>query len=108
MAGRSFPLPHTAAVIQPAFYRDLPFTSARPPRHILLRGSPLAELSTELVTPLGGPGDPLLTAAAANRVTDLVTCGRVVGASGDLRVLLPHDLGVITPHVEQAAAVAAD
>ena len=36
--------PQTTALIQPAFYADLPFTSARPPRHIQLDGA-LPELS---------------------------------------------------------------
>src|SRR5919205_3801062 len=41
--------PATTALIQPAFYADLPFTSARPPRHILVGGRALPELSTSLV-----------------------------------------------------------
>src|SRR5919199_1480344 len=39
--------PQTTALIQPAFYPDLPFISARPARHIQLGGRALAELSVE-------------------------------------------------------------
>jgi hypothetical protein len=49
--------PQTTALIQPAFYADLPFSSARPP-HIQFDGAVLPELSIRLVSPLAGPGDP--------------------------------------------------
>ena len=99
--------PQTTALIQPAFYADLPFTSARPPRHIQLDGAVLPELSVRLVTPLAGPGDPTLAAAAATRVRELLSGGLVVDGDGNERLLQPHDVAVITPHVEQASAVAA-
>ena len=70
--------PQTTALIQPAFYADLPFTSARPPRHIQLDGAALPELSVRPVTPLAGPGDPILAAAAADRVRELLSGGLVV------------------------------
>src|SRR5436305_2074727 len=63
--------PQTTALIQPAFYPDLPFTSARPPRHIQLGGSNLPELSIELVEPIAGPGDPIIVATAADRPREL-------------------------------------
>jgi hypothetical protein len=99
--------PRTTALIQPAFYADLPFTSARPPRHIQLDGEALPELSTRVVTPLAGPGDPVVSSAAAARVRDLLSAGLVVDADGNSRPLQPRDVAVITPHVEQASAVAA-
>src|SRR5919206_920879 len=58
--------PDTTALIQPAFYADLPFTSARLARHVLLGGRALPELSAHLVPTLAGPGDPGLATAAAN------------------------------------------
>jgi hypothetical protein len=99
--------PQTTALIQPAFYGDLPFTSARPPRHIQLDDAGLPEFSVRPVTPLAGPGDPILAATAATRVRDLLSGGLVVDADGNERLLQPHDAAVITPHVEQASAVAA-
>jgi AAA domain len=99
--------PRTTALIQPAFYADLPFASARPPRHIELDGAELPELTTSIVTPLAGPGDPTLASAAAARVRELLSGGLVVDVDGKPRPLQPHDVAVITPHVEQASAVAA-
>jgi hypothetical protein len=99
--------PQTTALIQPAFYADLPFTSARPPRHIQLDGAVLPELSVRLVTPLAGPGDPSLAAAAANRVRELLSGGMMVDGDVNVHPLQPHDVAVISPHVEQASAVAA-
>jgi hypothetical protein len=99
--------PQTTALIQPAFYADLPFTSARPPRHIEFDGDALPELSTRFVTPLAGPGDPILATAAADRVRELLTAGFVVDEHGNPQPLEPHAVAVITPHVEQASAVAA-
>jgi hypothetical protein len=54
-----------------------------------------------------GPGDPGLTSAAACRVRELMQDGLVVDQAGATRRLEPRDLAVITPHVEQASAVAA-
>jgi hypothetical protein len=99
--------PQTTALIQPAFYANLPFTSARTPRHVVLGGAALPELENRPVTPLGGHGDPLIVATAADRVRQLVSCGLLVDSSGSCQALQPTDVAVITPHVEQAAAVAA-
>jgi hypothetical protein len=99
--------PCTTALIQPAFYADLPFVSARPPRHVLLAGRALPELSPRLVPTRAGPGDPGLAAAAADRVRELLADGLVVDEAGTRRALASGDLAVITPHVEQASAVAA-
>ena len=98
--------PATTALIQPAFYADLPFDSVRPPRHVLLGGTVLPELSMCEVQPLAGPGDPILAETAATRVVELLSNGVVVDQDGNFRSLTADDLGVITPHVEQASAVA--
>jgi hypothetical protein len=99
--------PATTALIQPAFYADLPFDSVRPPRHVVLDGTPLSELSVQEVQPLAGPGDPILAEAAAARVSELLCGGSVVDQDGNLKTLTGGDVAVITPHVEQASAVAA-
>ncbi len=99
--------PQTTALIQPAFYAELPFSSARPPRHIQFDGAVLPELSIRLASPLAGPGDPILAASAAERVRDLLSGGLVVDGTDAPRRVQPTDVAVITPHVEQASAVAA-
>jgi hypothetical protein len=99
--------PATTNLVQSSFYRDLPFDSVRPPRQLLIGPTPLPELSVELVAPLGGPGDPSIAAAAAARVRQLVEGGVLVGGTAAPRQLQPEDIGVITPHVEQASAIAA-
>ena len=99
--------PRTTALIQPAFYPDLPFDSARPPRHVQLGESALPELSLQQVAVMAGPGDPMLAATAAERVRDLIDGGFVVDADGQHAPLHPDDVAVITPHVEQASAIAA-
>jgi hypothetical protein len=100
--------PETTALIQPAFYTDLPFVSVRPPRHLELNGSKLPELITRLVSSKAGPGDPAISAAAAERVRELLA-GAVVVGGGDQQdqPLRPDQVVVITPHVEQASAVSA-
>ena len=99
--------PQTTALIQPAFYPDLPFDSARPPRHIQLGGHALPEIVVQEAQTLAGPGDPILAAAAAERVRELLDGGFVVNQDGNSTALSSRDLAVITPHVEQASAVAA-
>lgn len=99
--------PQTTALIQPAFYADLPFVSARPPRHLVLAGRVLPELSAQPVTALAGPGDASLATTAAGRARDLLELGSVVDEHGHERRLRPEDLAIITPHVEQASAIAA-
>ncbi len=99
--------PQTAALIQPAFYSDLPFDSVRPPRHVQLDGTALPELSVLEVQTLAGPGDPVLATTAAARVRELTADGFVVDDHDNHRPIRPNDVGVITPHVEQASAIAA-
>jgi hypothetical protein len=98
--------PRTAALIQPAFYPDLPFESARAPRSLELDSQNVPELDMELVQTVAGPGDPALTTAAAARVRQLL--GAVLATDGNEapRRLTAADIAVITPHVEQASAMA--
>ena len=99
--------PRTTALIQPAFYPGLTFDSARPPRHIELAGEALPELSLHEVRVMAGPGDPVLAATAADRVRELIDRGQVLDADGQHAPLQSSDVAVITPHVEQASAIAA-
>jgi hypothetical protein len=99
--------PRTTALIQPAFYPGLPFDSARPPRHIELAGEALPELSLHEVPVMAGPGDRVLAATAAERIRELIDRGRVLDADGRHAPLQSSDVAVITPHVEQASAIAA-
>ena len=59
------------------------------------------------VQPLAGPGDPILPETAAQRVAELLDSGAVVDQDGNSKPFGPEDVAVITPHVEQASAVAA-
>jgi hypothetical protein len=99
--------PQTTTLIQPAFYADLLFDSIRPPRYVQLGDTALPELSVREVRTLAGPGDPVLAATAATRVRELTDGGFVVDDHGSHRPVRPHDVAVITPHVEQASAIAA-
>ncbi|WP_432573496.1 AAA family ATPase [Kineococcus sp. SYSU DK005] len=112
--------PETTALIQPAFYPDLPFTSARPERYLTApgegthehgqhdqHGARLPELSARTVATSAGPSDPALPAAAAARVRELLHCAVVDAQHPGGRPLTAHDVAVITPHVDQQCAVAA-
>lgn len=99
--------PETTALIQPAFYADLPFTSIRAPRQLEVLGSPVPELTTRVVSLMAGPGDPLLAMAAAERVRELINRAVLVAGAEAPVELHPDQVAVITPHVEQAAAVTA-
>jgi hypothetical protein len=50
----------------------------RPPRHLQLSGIRLPEVMVQRVSPMAGPGDPLLAATAADRVRELLDGGMVV------------------------------
>lgn len=107
----------TTALIQPAFYPNLPFTSRRPPEHIseteddpmpelAQRGAAaLPEMSHRPVTPLAGPSDPLLAEACADRARSLL--GAILTTTSGSRRVDGSDLAVVCAHVNQAAAVRA-
>jgi len=98
--------PATTALVQPAFYPDLPFTSKRPPEHLSAPdGTVLPEIAHRVVTVTGGPGDPALTAACAARVRDLL--GTTLTTSAGQRAVTADNVAVVCAHVTQAAAVRA-
>lgn len=98
--------PQTTALIQPTFYPDLPFGSARPDRHVSVRGDRLPEITSTPVTTVSGPSDPAIAAAAAEQVHDLLDGGQV-HSDGTTRALTPDNIAVVVPHVGQAAVIAA-
>jgi hypothetical protein len=98
--------PATTALIQPAFYPSLPFTSRRPPEHIAGPAGPLPELAHQRITPTGGPADPALAAACAARVRALLA-GHTVETGAGGRPMEGSDIAVVTAHVTQASAVRA-
>lgn len=98
--------PETTALIQPAFYPALPFTSRRPPEHIESQaGESLAEISNQLVKVSGGSGDPILTGRCAERVRELI--GHRLQTEAGNRTMTAYDVAVVCAHVGQAAAVRA-
>ena len=98
--------PVTTALIQPAFYPDLPFTSRRPPEHLADRdGTPLPEIAHRPVAVTAGPGDPVLVAACADRTRALLDS--TVTTEQGTRPVVAEDLAVVCAHVTQAAAVRA-
>jgi len=98
--------PATTTLIQPAFYPELPFTSRRPPEHLTdTAGTVLPELAHRLVAAPGGPGDPALITACAQRIGQLLTATHT-DATGQ-RGMTAADLAVVCAHVTQAAAVRA-
>lgn len=99
--------PVTTALIQLAFYPDLPFSSVRPPRHLTLAGTWLGELAATAHDLPGGTSDPTLPAVAADLARDLLARGRLHADGEPDRPLITADLAVITPHVDQATAAAA-
>jgi ATP-dependent exoDNAse (exonuclease V) beta subunit len=48
-----------------------------------------------------------VAAGVAARVRELLDGGRIVEAKGTVRNLQPEDIAVLTPHFDQASAVAA-
>lgn len=98
--------PDTTALVQTAFYPDLPFTSRRPPEHITANGQPLPELTHRAITVANGSTDTALIVAAVTRVRTLLDGAQVCTAAGT-RPLTEDDLAIVVPHVPQAAAVRA-
>ena len=97
--------PDTTALLAP-LYPALPFTSARPPRHIAAGGTPLPEYRATAHPATGGTADPRVILAATQTVRDLLATGTVTTPDGT-RTLDPSDVAVIAPHVEQSALAAA-
>jgi hypothetical protein len=103
--------PDTTAVVQPAFYPDLPFASMRPTRSLDITAGRLAGVNSELVRidvpgAAQGMADPAMAATVADIAASLV--GSVVtDDTGVDRALDAGDVGVVCAHVVQTAAVAA-
>ncbi|MEN3124022.1 AAA family ATPase [Janibacter sp. LM] len=97
--------PQTTALIQPAFYPDLPFTSKRPPEHVTAHGEHLPEVTHHATPTTAGPADPALINAVADRARDLI--GTNLTTTEGTRAMTADDLAVVVPHVAQAAAVRA-
>jgi len=98
--------PATTALIQPAFYPTLPFTSRRPPEHLTdPAGNPLPEIAHHQVAVNAGPGDPALVTACADRVHTLL--GTDLHTTEGTRTLTARDVAVVCAHVTQAAAIRA-
>lgn len=97
--------PATTALIQPAFYPALPFTSRRPAEHLTGRDGQLPEISHQPITVTAGPGDPALVTACADRIGQLLAT--TLTTSGGRRPVTAADLAVVCAHVSQAAAVRA-
>ena len=98
--------PTTTALIQPAFYPDLPFTSRRPPEHLTTHtGQQLPEITTQPVTGTAGPSDPAFTHACADAARALLT-GSLTTGDGT-RPLTDSDIAVVTAHVNQSATIRA-
>ncbi|MGC5225195.1 AAA family ATPase [Micromonospora sp. DT81.3] len=97
--------PDTTALLAP-LYPTLPFTSARPPRHLAAHGTALPEYRGLALPATGGTADPRVIHAATQTARDLLNTATVNTANGT-RPLEPADVAVIAPHVEQAALAAA-
>ena len=97
--------PQTTDLISP-LYPTLPFTSARTPSHITLDGTQLPEHRPLPMSTRGDHTDPALATTAADTARRLLT-GTLTTTDGS-RPMKPTDLAVITPHVHQAALVAAN
>jgi hypothetical protein len=67
-----------------------------------LDGATRPALGALVVAPRAGLGDPLVAAAAEERVRELLA-GGIVSDAGAERRLQSTDVAVITPHVEQAS-----
>jgi hypothetical protein len=98
--------PATTALVQPAYYPHLPFESLRPPEHVIGPHGALPEIAHRPVPAPGGPDDPVLTAACAGRVRELLD-GHALRIPGGQRPLVAADIAVVAPHVSQASAIRA-
>ncbi|GAA4492536.1 AAA family ATPase [Microbacterium panaciterrae] len=96
--------PDTADLLAP-LYPDLPFTSARPLRHIAQDGIRLPEYRAIPVPATGGTADPRAIQTATDTIRALLTA--TLHTPDSTGILLPEDLALIVPHVEQAALAAA-
>lgn len=87
-------------------YPTLPFTSARPPRHLAAHSDRLPEYRALPVAATGGTADPSVIQTATDAARSLLGTASVV-TDDTTTPLTPADVAVIVPHVEQAALAAA-
>lgn len=97
--------PDTTDLLAP-LYPNLPFTSARPPRHLAASGDRLPEYRALPVAATGGTADPSVIQTATDTARTLLDTASVVTDDSTTR-LTESDVAVIVPHVEQAALAAA-
>lgn len=98
--------PETTALIQPAFYPDLPFTSRRPAEHVTdAAGEALPEIAMSTHPASAGVTDPGVMSACADRVRGLL--GASLTTAEGTRPMTEGDVLVVVGHVQQAAAVRA-
>lgn len=96
--------PATAHALQPLY--PFAFGSGRYPRHLLLNGTQAPEFAVRRVgSDAVSQDDPAVADAIAAAVHDLLDGGEYRDETGATRPLAPSDIGVVTAHVDQAAAV---
>lgn len=98
--------PVTTALLQPACYPSLPFTSRRPPEHVTIDGDPAPEVQALPVAAPGGPGDAAMLRTVADRARHLIEHATLTTSEGT-RTMEAEDVAVVLPHVSQAGAVRA-
>ncbi|HVT78454.1 MAG TPA: AAA family ATPase [Acidimicrobiales bacterium] len=106
-------LPHTyrlgpasTALVQPAFYPSMPFTSARPNRALLLGGVAAPEIDAYTVTGAGHECDPAVLDTAAARVRGILHGGLIEDENGT-RPVAQSDIAVVCSRVSQTAGIRA-
>lgn len=103
----------TTDIVQPAFYPDMPFSSARPDRTLSVTGDGIGHLNgvdaevalIELEGDGYGIADPEVADRIAQIVSEVIETGTVT-VDGHTRRLTGQDVGVVCAHVVQTTAVA--
>lgn len=98
--------PATTELVSEVFYPALPFTSRRPPEHIVYARAVLPEIAHGLIAVADGPTDPVIAATAVDRVRALIATA-VYSTIGGVRPVTEQDVAVVVPHVAQACAIRA-
>lgn len=98
--------PDTTRLVSGVFYTALPFTSRRPPEHIVFAREVLPEVAHRLIAVADGPTDPVIAATVVGRVRALIATA-VYSTSSGVRPVTEQDIAVVVPHVAQACAIRA-
>lgn len=96
--------PHTTDLIRP-LYPTLNFTSARPPRQLSDATGTLPEFRALPIPVINGPSDTTIATSAAAAARHLLAA--TLHTDETHRPLVPGDIAVIAPHVDQATMIAA-